>query len=218
MYELYFDKYRLPIPPEKIKTKINNSNKTIDLINGGELNFLKTPGLTDYEFTFTIPQSDYPFADNSMTAQDWLSTLEILKTSEPYFRFKIIRTKPNGEPLFNTGDDEDSLVSLEDYSFEENAKNLFDIEVTVKLKQYRVYSTGKIVLSKDGEGNITAEAIKERPSDRVPPKSYTVKSGDTLWLICKKELGDGDKWKDIAKLNSIDNPYNIQPGQVIKFV
>ena len=218
MYEFYLDKYRLPIPPEKIKTKINNSNKTIDLINGGELNFLKMPGLTDYEFTFIIPQSNYPFADNSMKAQDWLSALEILKTSKPYFSFKIIRTKPNGEPLFNTGDDEDWLVSLEDYSFEENAKNLYDIEVSVKLKQYKAYSIGKIVLSKDSEGNVSAEVIKERPSDRELPKNYTIKSGDTLWTICKKKLGDGAKWKEIAKLNGIDNPYNIQPGQVIRFV
>lgn len=218
MYEFYFKEYRLPIPPEKIKTKINNNNKTIDLINGGEFNFLKSPGLTDYEFTFTIPQSIYPFADNSMTAQDWLSFLEILKTEKSPFRFKIIRTKPNGEPLFNTGDDENSLVSLEDYSFEENAKNNLDIEATVKLKQYKKYSTGKIILSKDSEGSVTAEVIKERPSDRIQPKSCTVKAGDTLWTICKKELGDGAKWKEIAALNGIDNPNNIHPGQVIKFV
>jgi len=47
--------------------------------------------------------------------------------------------------------------------------------------------------------------------------AYTVKKGDTLWDIAKKQLGSGAKYKEIAKLNpQIKDPNRIYPGQVLK--
>lgn len=46
--------------------------------------------------------------------------------------------------------------------------------------------------------------------------TYTVRKGDTLWLIAKKFLGNGDKYKELAILNNIKNPNLIYKGQVIK--
>lgn len=214
-YEFYLDGYRLPIPPEKLKTKINNNNKTVDLVNGGEHNFLKLPGLTEYEFTFTIPQTEYPFSASNMTAQWWLSMLETKKTGCKPFAFKVLRQRPNGEVLFNTGEDDTALVSLEDYSIEEDAKNLFDLEITVKLKQYKEYRT-KTVSFSEVDGETVAEVKETRQSDKTVPSTYTVKEGDTLWAICKAQLGDGSKYSEIAELNGISNPNLIYAGQVIK--
>ena len=36
--------------------------------------------------------------------------------------------------------------------------------------------------------------------------------------VCKNKLGDGSKWKQIAELNNISNPNNLDVGQVLKFV
>lgn len=47
-------------------------------------------------------------------------------------------------------------------------------------------------------------------------KTYTVKSGDSLWKIAQKELGNGSKYPQIAKLNGITNPNKIKVGQVLK--
>lgn len=48
-------------------------------------------------------------------------------------------------------------------------------------------------------------------------ETYTVKKGDSLWLIAKNKLGDGTKWKQLAKLNNISLRYPlIRVGQVIK--
>ncbi len=44
---------------------------------------------------------------------------------------------------------------------------------------------------------------------------YIVKAGDTLSKIADKEVGDIDQWQDIAYINSIKEPYIIQPGQQI---
>ncbi len=48
-------------------------------------------------------------------------------------------------------------------------------------------------------------------------KSYTVKSGDSLWKIAKSELGDGTLWESIYELNqdTVKNPRLIFPDQVL---
>ncbi|HEU5208394.1 MAG TPA: LysM peptidoglycan-binding domain-containing protein [Longimicrobiales bacterium] len=49
-------------------------------------------------------------------------------------------------------------------------------------------------------------------------RSYTVKSGDTLSAIAKREYGDAGQWKRIFEANrdTIDNPDLIHPGQELK--
>ena len=49
-----------------------------------------------------------------------------------------------------------------------------------------------------------------------PYITYTVQKGDSLWAIAKRILGDGNRYKEIAQLNGITNPYIIQPNQVLK--
>lgn len=44
---------------------------------------------------------------------------------------------------------------------------------------------------------------------------YTVKSGDSLWAIAKKQLGNGSRWSEISKLNGLKSTI-IRPGQVLK--
>ncbi len=43
MYDFYLNKMLLPIAPEKLELKIKNQNKTMNLINEGEINLIKTP-------------------------------------------------------------------------------------------------------------------------------------------------------------------------------
>ena len=51
---------------------------------------------------------------------------------------------------------------------------------------------------------------------KQPAAGYTVQRGDSLWSIAKKQLGDGTKYKEIARKNGIANPNRIYPGQVLK--
>jgi hypothetical protein len=55
--------------------------------------------------------------------------------------------------------------------------------------------------------------IKER---LTPHTAYTVRAGDTLWSIAVSKLGDGNRWRQIADLNSLKNPDDITPGQTLK--
>lgn len=46
-------------------------------------------------------------------------------------------------------------------------------------------------------------------------KTYTVKKGDSLWSIAAATLGNGARWPEIQKVNSLSGTV-IHPGQVLK--
>ena len=63
MYKFYFNQDVLPVTPGAITTPFKNQNKTITLINEGEVNLPKAPGLTEYSFKFMLPWCNYPFVN-----------------------------------------------------------------------------------------------------------------------------------------------------------
>lgn len=216
MYAFYLDSVQLPVTPSKLSTRIKNQNKTINLISGEEINILKVAGLTDVELTATIPQVRYPFAvypNGFKDAAFYLEKLEALKLSKKPFQFIVSRVSPSGKLLFDTN----LTVSVEDYSIDEDADNGLDVEISINLKQFVPFGTKKAVIKQAAStGKKTAKVTKKRASTKTTPKTHTVVKGDTLWAICKKYLGSGTKYPEIAKLNKIKNPNLIYPKQVIK--
>lgn len=61
--------------------------------------------------------------------------------------------------------------------------------------------------------------VKSGSSSTAPAKNrtVTVKSGDSLSKIAKRELGDAGKWQAIfdANRDKIEDPDLIHPGQVL---
>jgi nucleoid-associated protein YgaU len=45
--------------------------------------------------------------------------------------------------------------------------------------------------------------------------SYTIRSGDSLWVIAARELGDGSRWSEIAQLNPTLDPDKLIVGRKI---
>lgn len=64
----------------------------------------------------------------------------------------------------------------------------------------------------------TIHFLYSRTSPQLRP--YTIKPGDTLFLIAEREFGDGNRWREIRKTpngNSFteQDVSNLQPGQVV---
>lgn len=219
-YDVYFGKYLLPVTPEKISIKINGNNKTVNLINDGEINILKKVGLTDIEFEAEIPQVKQPYAVYKSGFKDagyFFDIFEGLKTEKKTFQFIVCRRTPEGKKLLNTN----IKVSLEDYKITEEAKNGFDFKVKFDLKQYREYGT-KIVDIKIVEAKPQASEEPKRETDNSPAppaaQTYTVVRGDCLWNIAKQFYGNGAKYTTIYNANRGvigGNPNSIKPGQVL---
>lgn len=166
-YLFYMDGVLLPITPSEIKTKIKNTNEKLTLINEGEINILKSPGLTEIEFKCMIPQVNYPFAnENTKTADYYLDKFENLKTSKKPFRFVVTRAISSGK-LFDTNIE----VSLEEYSVEEDAGQGFDLIVPIKLRQYRPYGTKTVKIKQPTPDSKTVvkEEPKRQPSENAKP-------------------------------------------------
>lgn len=226
-YDFYLDGVQLPITPGKLEIKTTNKNKTVDLINDGEVNILKTPGLSEISFEAEFTHNKLPFYRGTFKdVQFFLSKLELLKTDCKPFQFIVSRQLGN-KVLFNTN----IKVSLEEYAISEDADNGSDTKVAIKLKQYRDYSTKKLVPAAPKSNDAGRPSIKIEPKrvDSVNSpnaKTYTVKSGDSLWSICQKQLGNGSLYKKVYELNKtmMDKAnkgkkvpkYTIYKGQVLK--
>ena len=150
MYYVYLDKLQLPVTPAALSMKINGQNKTVNLINDGEISIIKQPGLTDISFEFMIPHTKYPFANYGtggyVGAKLVLGYLERLKTGLKPFQFIVSRMQGN-KLLHGTN----IKVTLESYDITESADNGLDLICSVTLKQYRPYSTKILVTDKNGK-------------------------------------------------------------------
>jgi nucleoid-associated protein YgaU len=228
----------LPISPPKMQIKINSGNKTINLINDGQVSLLKETELTEIEFEFEVPQMKYPYAKYKkgfVRAQYYLDYLENLKSKNKPFQFIVFRslptvkyTKPSksgyiSANIITVGDKikTNMRVTLEDYTITEDAKNGFDFTIKVKLKQYREYKTktAKIKVVKDKP---KASTEKTRETDNAPQpaaaQQYTVVKGDCLWAIANHFYGNGSLYSIIYDANVAvigGNPNLIYPGQVL---
>ena len=211
-YEIEIDGLVLPIPPSKIDTKIKGNNKTINLINDGDINVLKFPGLTEFSFDARLSWTKYPFSMNDLKPNVFLDKFEELMTNKKAFQLIIKRSSFKGDTLLLKND---RKVSLEDYTIKEDAKDGTDIVVTLKFKLYRDYGTKIVEILEDK----TAVIENQRNADSAPElTTYTVVKGDCLWNIAKKYLGDGRRYTEIYELNKdiIKNPNRIYVGQVLK--
>ena len=137
-YKCYLGGVLMPETPGQLTIKIKGQNSTLVLLNGNEINFLKSPGLSE----ITLPLT-FPMLTGSKRPEYYLNHLEKLKAGKAPTQFIMTRTTPGGSLLFDTN----IKVSIEDYNITENAENGLDVSVEVKLKQYRDYSTKTVTIT-----------------------------------------------------------------------
>lgn len=212
-YDFYIGTMLLPVAPGKLTVKINNGNKTYNLMNEGEINVLKLPGLTDIEFEMLLPNTKYPFAiykNGFQKASVYLEELERLKTQKQTFQFIVSRVLPNGEVLFDTN----MTCSLEEYSIVEDAEeNGTDVSVSVSLKQYRNYGVKKCTVKT--KKKLTVKKIRKKKGINIKvPKGkqlllanncYQIKvtKDITVYNLAKKIYGDAEVYTKIIKANML---------------
>ena len=225
MYYFFLGELPLPVTPGALSIKTPSMNKTITLINEGEVNLLKSPGLREISFEFLLPQHKYSWVNHSVggnyTASVYIPLIKAMKENKTVFQFIVTRTAPNGESLFSTN----ITCAIESYTLDEDAAALgLDVKCSILLKEHKEPSTKSfsiINLITDAVTGVVSTIVGAVTSTRSTnsktiPTTYTVQKGDTLWNICKQQLGDGQKYKEIATLNKLENPNKIYPGQVLR--
>lgn len=230
-YYFFLGDIMLPIPPEKMTLKIQNKNKTINLINEGEANIIKTPGLTEISFDARLPNASYPFANYDTSFSDslgssllgsnfsfkkadyFMSAFKTMKAGQAPFRLIIARMSPQFQMLSDTN----LLVTLEEYSNNEDAKNGFDVIVPLRFKQYRPFGTKELVKTTNAKGEEVYTVKENRLTTKEVPLAYQIRNEQSIWEACKRVSGGSLNWRTIAGLNGLSNPIgSIKKGTVLR--
>ena len=84
----------LPFTPQEYTVSMGSNNKTIELINGGEVNLIKSPKLTEYSFEFELAT----IGEKSEKTKPILDMIENAKMTKKILIFNIlcIRGQSNG--------------------------------------------------------------------------------------------------------------------------
>ena len=200
----------LPLPPEVMTTRLCGKNTTVDLVNSGEISVLKDIGLRNISFRVLLPKDE----NVGISAAEFheplffLSLFRNIMADKRPFRLIILRELPEGRSIFNG----DIMLSIESYTVVENGGEEGDFYVDLNLKEFRTLSL-TVAETAASESAHAGNAVREV---RDSPKTYSVVSGDCLYDIAKKQLGDGELYRQIAEKNGIDYPYTIYPGQILK--
>lgn len=212
-YAFYIDGVLFPITPQRMNIKFKNRNRTVTLVNEGEFNILKESGLQEISFDACIPAVKYPFAQYLggifLPIVYYIELIKKLKNSKKPFNFVIIREGSIGV----LGYSHCMKVSLEDFQIKEDASEGRDVIVSLNLKEYK--DSNRAIVSAISGGLITTTKVRDNASKTIA-KTYTVKAGDTLYNIAKKELGNGSRYLDLKTLNNLANANSIKVGQVLR--
>ena len=228
-YRMYFDKLLFPVTPDTVSISITNQNETVNLINDGEVNVLKKPGLKTAKFTLRLPNQKYHFAvypDGFHPASYYISQIDRLKTKKKNFQWILTRQLPNGKALDTTN----IKMVIEDYTLKENAgQDGFDVRVEINLKEYVQKKAKKIKLKK-ASAKAPVSVRKNRPSGgnssddsgsggggmesyrvQIPGMSVvTVQAGSVQGAITKAA---GSNWTGTIYVNNV--AYKVNKGKIV---
>jgi hypothetical protein len=217
-YDVYLGQTRFPVTPSKLEMKIKGENKTATLINDGEINFLKLPGLTEISVDFLLPMYGYAWAeytDGFQAPDHYLSILEKLKTegikdpAKGTTQFIVSRMSPAGDFLFDT----DIKVTVEDYSIKESADEGQDFTVSVKLKQWKDYGTKTVKVDMPTPAHPVIKVQTTRETSSAPKATrVTVNTDDeTLQSVAEEQLGDSSR-ESLSKIKLVPDNKPFIPG------
>ena len=204
---------QLPINPPALEVSDGMNTEKYDIISLGEINIIKSCKLTEINFESFFPA-------------DWLPDVSSDKLYEPIWYINTIKKWMESKKPVHFVVSSDNLkididASIESFVWSESGGSVGDIDYKLQLKRYKYYGAKKVAVVKPSTASEPAQAVQQpspRPDNRPKAKTYTIKSGDSLWKIAKSQLGNANRWREIQKLNGIPDSRlkNLKLGSVIK--
>ncbi|MBB6632756.1 LysM peptidoglycan-binding domain-containing protein [Cohnella thailandensis] len=192
--------FELPILPAEIGASTGGDGASHDVFGLGKINVIKDHGLAEYTIESFFPANTNPFITAAIVLEPMAYVDYLMRWWETKRPIRFVYTGSTMEVNIP--------ASIESFEWREKAGAIGDIEYTLKLKEYRFYAAQQVkvtsVQSTNAKATVTKSAPK-RADDRVPPKTYTLAAGDSLWTVAQKTLGDGSRWKEIQTLNKISD-------------
>ncbi|ASS64681.1 LysM domain-containing protein [Paenibacillus sp. RUD330] len=197
---------RLPVPPTSYDLQTGMAHSTVNVHNLGEVLVMGKRKLN----SITL-ESYFPIQDDGLCVyKDFPPPVTFVNT--------LNRWKESGKPLrlliTARGLSLNQVMAIEEFAYGHRPGPL-DVYFTLTLREYR-FVTAQQAASAPAITASANSASAARTSTKTPPKTYTVKKGDTGFLIAKRVYGDGSRWPEIKKKNGITDDRKLQIGQVLK--
>lgn len=193
--------FTLDVNPREISVTQQNKDKTIDLLNVGEVNVKGNRGLVKTSLSTFLPESGSHFNRSGAAPEEIVQAVRKAKNGKRSVRIVISGTDINAKF---------SVSSME----EKYVEGQGDIYINWSFTEDRELNMTAVA---SYTGRYTDTGLAARPEERSTPKSVTIKKDDNLWNIACREYGDGSRWKDIAAANDIaeDEVRRLQVGREI---
>lgn len=193
----------LPVNPSEFSIATGQKSTVIDISQIGEMSQIGGQELAVFDISSFFPKQYGKYCTYVNIPEPYEAVEKILGWKEEK---KPIRFIVSGTPI-------NMACSIDKFEYGEQACTR-DVNYTLSLKEYRFITVEKT------DGHDSAY-IQPRPTTKTIPKTYTVRSGDYLFIIAKKITGNADNWRKIYEANKDiigKDPNLIIPGQELKIV
>lgn len=210
--------FQMPVNPESLEIGDGSKGQTYDVAGLGEINVIKNPKLTTFKFNSIFPAQRYPFVAASILFEP-MNINGVKTNAYVYYLAKWMESKRPIRFVFTGASfDINVVVSIESFDWKEIAGSGGDIEYTLNLKKYVFYAAQRVKVDKTAATTKIQKVATPRANEKQPPKTYTLRAGDSLWKVAKTQLGNGDRWREIQKLNGITDAQlkKLPIGKVLK--
>lgn len=204
---------QLPLNPPELPFRYAGSNESYNILGFGEVIIPDDRPLITFNFSSHFPKNYFPYC--SVNANELFDPR--------YYKDRLIKWKNNKELIrfvvAGGGNRFNILCAIDDLEIGEGQGDVGDLYYSISLIEYREVKARTVNLVQQFQSaqvQLKKEVVQTRPNTFKSPKIYNVKSGDTLWQIAKRQLGDGSRYTEIASLNNIKNPNLITVGQELK--
>lgn len=207
----------LPLPPEAVKCKAEGKFITYNIINVGEVKLPDGEKLVKFSWSGRLPGASMRHM-RMVSTSDWRSPKEIQGI------FSSWRNQGKKLRLLVTGTTINHNVYLDSYTVDNSKLDTVEYSISFSVaKDIMVYTTTELNIENTTKKTTTTttndRAASSEAATSSPQKTtYTVKSGDCLWSIAKKFLGNGSRYTEIYEANKAiigSNPNLIYAGQVL---
>lgn len=198
MFKTDYGQFTLAVNPKEITISNDSSEKSIELLNVGQIVLPSYRGPQKLSINTFLPASSSPFYKGT-APEDIIAMVRKSKNGKRNIRIIVSGTDINTK----------FFVSTEQATYTEGQK---DIKVAWNFVEDRNETIMAVAVQSRKQ---SATGLLARTDNAPVPKEASMKSGDTLWNMAVKYYQDGSRWTEIAEANGIKDTKNIPTGKRI---